>query len=104
MLPSIWNEPCSLTVIESVVSGIPLITTRTGGTPENTTEATILLETDNLTEALKEQLHKYLSDPAELCRLREKTEKCTYRHGTVAQYYHNFIRALDIEDYQEGFQ
>ena len=100
ILPSVWQEPCSIGVIECIVSGTPLITTRTGGTPENVTEATILLETDNLTEALKEQLHKYLSDPAELRRLKEKTAKCTYRHGTVAQYYHNFIRALDIENQQ----
>lgn len=100
ILPSVWQEPCSIGVIECIVSGTPLITTRTGGTPENTTEATILLETDNLVGALKEQLHKYLSDPQELRKLKEKTAKCTYRHGTIAKYYHNFIRALDIEDRQ----
>lgn len=100
ILPSVWQEPCSISVIECIVSGTPLITTRTGGTPENVTEATILLETDNLIEKLKEPLHKYLSDPAELRKLKEITAQCTYRHGTIAQYYHNFIRALDIEDQQ----
>lgn len=98
VLPSVWQEPCSISIIECIVSGTPLITTRTGGTPENVTEATVLLETDNLTDALKEQLHKYLSNPEELLRLKEKTAKCTYRHGTITQYYHNFIRALDIEN------
>lgn len=100
ILPSVWQEPCGMTMIECIVSGTPLITTRTGGIPENATEATILLETNNLEEALREQLHKYLSDPQELRKLKEKTAKCTYRHGTIAQYYHNFIRALDIEDRQ----
>lgn len=100
ILPSVWQEPCSISVIECIVSGTPLITTRTGGTPENVTEATILLDTENLIEALKEQLHKYLSDSEELRRLKEKTAKCTYRHGTVEQYYHNFIQALDIESQQ----
>lgn len=100
ILPSVWQEPCGMSMIECLASGTPLITTRTGGVPENVTEATVLLDTKNLMETLREQLHKYLNEPEKLCKLKEKTAKCTYRPETIAQYYHHFIRALDIEDQQ----
>ncbi len=100
ILPSVWQEPCGMSMIECLASGTPLITTRTGGVPENVTEATVLLDTENLTETLREQLHKYLSDSEELCKLKGKTAKCIYRPETIAQYYHHFMQALDIEDRQ----
>lgn len=34
IIPSIWQEPCSLTLFETMASKVPLITTKTGGTPE----------------------------------------------------------------------
>ncbi|MGN3975255.1 glycosyltransferase family 4 protein [Tsuneonella sp. SYSU-LHT278] len=34
VLPSIWNEPCSLTVIEGMASGSAVVATRVGGNPE----------------------------------------------------------------------
>ena len=34
VLPSIWNDPAPLTIIESLVSGLPIITTNSGGIPE----------------------------------------------------------------------
>lgn len=32
VIPSIWQEPCSLTLFEAMASYVPLITTKTGGT------------------------------------------------------------------------
>jgi spore coat protein SA len=34
VLPSIWNEPSSLTLYEAAASGLPIVSTRGGGTPE----------------------------------------------------------------------
>lgn len=98
ILPSVWQEPCSMAVIECITSRTPLITTRVGGNPENVSDATILLDTENLVDALREQIQIYLSDPQKLNELKERTKKCTYRHGTLAQYYHSFIRAVDIKE------
>lgn len=33
-LPSVWDEPAGLTMIEASAAGVPLITTRSGGIPE----------------------------------------------------------------------
>lgn len=34
VLPSMWEEPFGLTVVEALAAGLPLITTRSGGIPE----------------------------------------------------------------------
>jgi glycosyltransferase involved in cell wall biosynthesis len=34
VVPSMWEEPFGLTVVEAMASGLPLITTRSGGIPE----------------------------------------------------------------------
>lgn len=45
VLPSIWEEPAGLTVIESMAMGLPVITTNSGGIPEYVNnESAIILE------------------------------------------------------------
>ena len=47
VIPSLWDDPCPNTVLEAQAMGLPLITTRRGGIPEEVTEKNaILLETD----------------------------------------------------------
>lgn len=58
VIPSLWDDPCPNTVLEAQAMGLPLITTRRGGIPEEVTEKNaILLNTDehfvnNLTSAI----------------------------------------------------
>lgn len=59
VLPSIWNDPAPLTIIESLTAGKPLITTNKGGIPEYAnSENSIMLDVDdhfvdNLSKAIK---------------------------------------------------
>lgn len=47
VLPSLWEEPAGMTMVEAAVSGIPLITTKSGGIPEYIPEnAAIWVERD----------------------------------------------------------
>ena len=47
IIPSIWNDPFPTTELEAQAMGLPIITTRRGGIPEEVTEENaILLETD----------------------------------------------------------
>ena len=47
VIPSIWNDPFPTTVLEAQAMGLPIITTRRGGIPEEVTEGNaILLDTD----------------------------------------------------------
>ena len=47
VIPSIWDDPFPTTVLEAQAMGLPIITTRRGGIPEEVTEKNaILLDTD----------------------------------------------------------
>lgn len=65
VLPSIWDDPAPLAVIESLVSGKPLITTRSGGIPEYANDdCAIILERDSqLVEHLAQAMVELASNP-----------------------------------------
>lgn len=47
IIPSVWDDPFPTTVLEAQAMGLPIITTRRGGIPEEVTEENaILLDTD----------------------------------------------------------
>ncbi len=72
VLPSIWNDPAPLTVIESLTCGKPLITTYSGGIPEyaNSNNSIVLKIDDSLVNELAITIK-------ELSRNRGKREKLT---------------------------
>jgi spore coat protein SA len=97
VLPSIWEDPAPLTIIEALKAGLPIITTRSGGIPEYVNnECAIILEKDN-----KEQLIKQLSlNINELLSKDEKvnimSKKCieVSKELTLNNYYNNFLKEL----------
>ena len=44
VVPSMWEEPFGLTVLEAMAAGVPLIATRSGGIPEVCEGSAILLQ------------------------------------------------------------
>lgn len=87
VVPSIWNEPAALTNIESICSGVELITTLKGGIPEYVRESgNTILDVDdnfvvNLTKIIEEKCinsrdANELSDIAN--KFREKYNQSTY--------------------------
>ena len=44
MLPSMWDEPAGLTMVEAMASGVPVITTNSGGIPEYSGGYSVVLE------------------------------------------------------------
>lgn len=47
VLPSMWEEPAGLTMLESMACGTPVITTHSGGIPEYVGDAAIVLQRDD---------------------------------------------------------
>lgn len=62
VLPSIWDDPAPLTVIETLTMGKKLITTNAGGIPEYVDKNTVILNRDrdlvkNLARAIEQKLN-----------------------------------------------
>lgn len=99
VLPSMWEEPLGLTMIEAQAAGIPLITTLSGGIPE-TVDArySILLARDSqIIDKIKEAMETVLNDldvwkdKAQIAQIevRKKYDE--------AVFYKNFMDALEME-------
>lgn len=96
VIPSMWDDPAPLTVIESLTAGKALITTYSGGIPEYAEGASIILKRDeNLIKNLTVSIIRVLQDP----NLKKKLEEKAMRRSaewSLESYYSNFIDKLDI--------
>ena len=52
VLPSMWEEPFGLTIVEAMAMGLPLITTRSGGIPEICEGVATIVERDHIVNNL----------------------------------------------------
>jgi glycosyltransferase involved in cell wall biosynthesis len=68
VLPSRWEEPCALSLLEGLSAGLAVVASRTGGTPEIIGNAGLLFERDSVQE-LTLNLRKLLTDGNLRCTL-----------------------------------
>lgn len=63
VVPSMWEEPFGLTVVEAMAAGLPLITTRSGGIPEICEGVATIVDRDNIVVNLTETIHDLYMHP-----------------------------------------
>jgi glycosyltransferase involved in cell wall biosynthesis len=61
VVPSRWEEPCALVLFEAMATGLPVVATRTGGTPEVVGDVAVLFEQDDV-HGLSQTLEDLLND------------------------------------------
>lgn len=95
VLPSIWDDPAPLTIIEALLCGLPIITTVSGGIPEYATHGSaILIERDsNLVENLANEIQALLVDDVRRKEMSKKSLEVS-KDLTLKVYYQNFIKLL----------
>ena len=96
VIPSIWDDPFPTTVLEAQAMGLPIITTRRGGIPEEVTkENAILLETD---EHFVDNLANAILDLYQHPEKREAMAKASLERSKLFDketYAKNFFSAIE---------
>lgn len=95
VLPSVWDEPFGLTMVEAQAMGLPLVTTRRGGIPEVVTpESAILLDTDeHFVDRLAAAIID-LYDHPEKRRLMGQAAIASSERFNNLRYAENFFKAI----------
>ena len=98
VLPSIWDEPAGLTMVEAMACGLPVITTNAGGIPEYTdSRSSIVLNRDEtLTDQLQFWMEKLLDDGELRSRFGRQAAISAAAYNKI-QYYSKFLAALELE-------
>ena len=94
VLPSMWEEPFGLTIVEALASGLPLITTRTGGIPEICEGVSILLDKNGIVNNLVSSILYLYNHPEKRKRMAAASIDRAKLFGKDT-YAKNFFTALE---------
>ena len=95
VLPSMWEEPAGLTIIEAMATGLPVIATYSGGIPEYLSDEDDLLikRDEQIIEELIKKIKLLYEDKALRVKLGEKNREKAKKFN-IKSYYYNFIDIL----------
>ncbi|WP_411334062.1 glycosyltransferase family 4 protein [Metabacillus indicus] len=103
VLPSIWNEPFGLTIIESMALGKLVITTNRGGIPEIFKgNDGVLLTAENIVSEIAEKVVYYFNNPIERTELERNAIETVNSYYCRNTFYDEFIKILN--ELKEGIK
>lgn len=96
VLPSMWDEPAGLTMIESLACGTPVITTRSGGIPEYVESGAVILDrNDNLPKEIAKSIDLLLSDIDMYQSYRKNGIERIRKNFSTEHYLEKFLDAIE---------
>jgi spore coat protein SA len=95
IVPSMWDEPAALVVIEAMSSGLPLIATDSGGIWEYTDEKSAIKvkRDENIIDNLKIAISILCNDPELRIRMGQSGREQALQFNVDA-YFHNFVQIV----------
>lgn len=94
VLPSMWEEPAGLTIVEAMASGLAVITTQSGGIPEYTSwESSIILNKNDIVNQLAENIDYLFNNPEVLSKYASNASKRAKDFDT-SNYLSNFCNIV----------
>lgn len=94
IVPSMWEEPFGLTVIEAMAAGLPLITTRSGGIPEICEGIATIVERETIVEDLAKAILYLYHHPEKRQQMSAASLERSKRFDKET-YAKNFFAALE---------
>lgn len=96
VLPSMWEEPAGLTMIEAMACGTPVITTRSGGIPEYVGNAAVVLDrTQNLSKEIAKSVDLLLRDKRMYDDYSLRGIKRIQSHFSSENYIDKFVKLIE---------
>ena len=93
-LPSMWDEPFGLTIVEALAAGLPLVTTRSGGIPEICEGVSTIVNRDNIVNNLASAILDLYNNPQKRKQMSAASIERSklFDKGTYAK---NFFEAIE---------
>ncbi len=97
VLPSVWDDPAPLTIIESLTSGTPIVTTKSGGIPEYVNDRCALIFDidDGLVNNLSKGIDSLLAN-SDLRRKMSHESLLAAKDLTLRNYYGEMLSLLNL--------
>lgn len=95
VVPSMWDEPFGLTVVEAMAAGLPLITTRSGGIPEICEGVATIVDRANVVDHLTNAILDLYQHPEK----RKQMAAASLQRSKLFDketYARNFFKALEL--------
>lgn len=95
VVPSIYNDPCPLSLFELITSGLPTIATNAGGMPEiGTSETTIFVSKENIVTELRENILLLYKNQSLREGMSESAKKRSL-YFTKERFYDDFCNTIN---------
>ena len=96
VIPSMWEDPAPLTIIEAMASGLPIITNNSGGIPEYAKNgcAIILDKNSEVIDKLKVAIINLLKDNKKLKEMSDISRK-NAKNSNLDNFYFNLLQSLE---------
>ena len=103
LLPSTGQDPAPLTIFEAMASGLPIITTYSGGIPEYASKecAVVVSIDDQIVSSLKNAIIELATNVSKRALMKQESKKRASLF-TTRQYYEDFTKIISKKDKNEN--
>lgn len=96
VVPSLWEEPFGLTVLEAMAAGLPLVATRCGGIPEVCEGVSLLIERENICQNIVQAITHLYENPDEARLMANKAAERSW-HFDKTPFSEKYLQVLTRE-------
>lgn len=93
VVPSLWEEPFGLTVLEAMAAGLPLVATRCGGIPEVCEGVSLLIERENICQNIVQAITHLYENPDEARLMANKAAERSW-HFDKTPFSEKYLKAV----------